>query len=110
MIDALLARTRLVATLVGLLTFVGFASWLTMPRQEDPSFAERFGTLVVPFPGASALDVERLVLAPIEERLEEVSELKEVRSTARPGVGVFQVRLLDSIAPADTDAGQTSLR
>ncbi|MCB9675289.1 MAG: efflux RND transporter permease subunit [Alphaproteobacteria bacterium] len=110
MIEAILRRTRLVATLVALLTFVGLASWLTMPRQEDPSFAERFATLIVPFPGSSALDVERLVLAPIEERLEEVTELREVRATARPGIGVFQLRLVDATAPDATDAAWDEVR
>jgi multidrug efflux pump subunit AcrB/outer membrane protein TolC len=109
-IDALLRRTRLIVVLVGLLTLVGLASWLTMPRQEDPSFAERFASLVVPFPGASALDVERLVLAPVEEALEEVTELREVASTARPGVAVFTLRLQDAIAFDATDAAWDEVR
>ncbi|MEZ4319922.1 MAG: efflux RND transporter permease subunit [Myxococcota bacterium] len=110
MIEALLQRTRLIATLVALLTFAGITSWITMPRQEDPSFAERFATLLVPFPGASALDVERLVLAPVEERLEEVTELREVRATARPGIGVFQLRLVDATAATETDAAWDEVR
>ncbi len=110
MIEALLRRTRLIAVMVGLLTLVGLASWLTMPRQEDPSFAERFGSLVVPFPGAGALDVERLVLQPVEERLEEVTELRDVVATARPGVAVFTLRLQDGIAFDATDAAWDEVR
>ncbi|MCA9568427.1 MAG: efflux RND transporter permease subunit, partial [Myxococcales bacterium] len=107
---ALLERKRLVATLVALLTFVGVTSWLTMPRQEDPSFAERFATVLVPFPGASAPDVERLVLEPLEDELLQVTDLREVRSVARPGIAVITLRLQDAVAPDATDAAWDEVR
>lgn len=110
LVQRLLSRTRLIATLVALLTVLGAGSWLTMPRQEDPSFAERFGTLIVPMPGAGALDVERLVTQPMEEQLEEVLELDRVLSTSRPGVAVFQLRLGDDVAFDATDAAWDEVR
>ena len=102
MIEALLQRTRLIATLVFLISVLGVLSWTTMPRQEDPSFVDRFASLVVPLPGASSVDVERLVLQPIEDRLEEVNELDRVIGIARSDVGVFELRLKDSIDEAGT--------
>jgi multidrug efflux pump subunit AcrB len=109
-IAAALSRTRLLATLVALVTFVGLLSWWTMPRQEDPSFAERFATVVVAYPGASAPDVERLVLQPVEDELIGIPELREVIATARPGVGVFRLRLKDTVASTETDAAWDEVR
>ena len=65
----LAARPRLVWAVVLLVTLVGAVAWRTMPRQEDPSFVPRFANLVVPFPGADALSVERLVVRPLEDEL-----------------------------------------
>ncbi len=92
-----LGRRRLVLAVVALLALAGTASWLTMPREEDPHFPERNGLIVVPFPGADAETVERLVLEPIEERLAEVEEVWHLYSTARAGVGIVRVELLETI-------------
>ncbi len=111
MIDALtgvLERRRLVAALTFLLCLVGLAAWTTMPRQEDPSFVSRFGTVVVPFPGADAARVERLVLDPLRDELAAVPDLHEVQATARSGVAVLQLRLDDAVY--DTDAAWDDVR
>jgi multidrug efflux pump subunit AcrB/outer membrane protein TolC len=92
-----LQRTRLVASLCALLLMMGLAAWSTMPRQEDPSFVPRFGTVVVPFPGADTLRVERLVLQPLADELATVDTLRQVDATARPGVAVLQLRLHDEV-------------
>ncbi|MEZ4238348.1 MAG: hypothetical protein R3F59_19795 [Myxococcota bacterium] len=54
--------------MVALLVAVGLGAWRTMPRQEDPSFVDRFGTVIVPWPGAEALRVEQLVVRPCRGR------------------------------------------
>ena len=103
LLPRLLARKRLILSVAVLLSFTGFSAWLTMPRQEDPQFPERNGIVIVSFPGADAEMVERLVVEPIEERLAEVQEVREVRSTARAGVAIVDVELLDEMY--DTDRG-----
>ncbi|MEM8994558.1 MAG: efflux RND transporter permease subunit, partial [Acidobacteriota bacterium] len=96
-LDALLSRRRLVLATTALLAFAGFSAWTTMPREEDPQFPQRDASLVTIFPGADALTVERLVIEPIEERLAELEDVSEVKSTARAGVAVQQIQLLDTI-------------
>ena len=111
MIDALVSildRRRLVVALTLLLCLVGLAAWSTMPRQEDPSFVPRFGTVVVPFPGADAARVERLVLDPLREELAAVTDLREVQATARANVAVLQLRLNDDVY--DTDPAWDDVR
>ena len=108
LLAGLLVRKRLVGALAGLLLLVGVAAWLTMPRQEDPSFVARFATVVVPFPGADPLQVERRILEPLEDELAAVDALREVESTARSGVAVMQLRLDDTIY--DTDAAWDDVR
>ena len=47
---------------------------------------QRWAMVVAPYPGASAEQVERLILRPLEEELAEVHEIYRVTATARAGV------------------------
>ncbi len=101
-LSSILERRRLVVASALLLALAGAVSWVTMPREEDPQFPRRNGLVVTVFPGADAETVERLVVEPLEEALAEVEEIEEVGSTARAGVAVVRVELLDHIY--DTEA------
>ncbi|MEL7061962.1 MAG: efflux RND transporter permease subunit, partial [Acidobacteriota bacterium] len=100
--EALLVRRRLILATTALLALTGLGSWLTMPREEDPQFPHRDGSLVTVFPGADALTVERLVLEPIEEHLAEVEQIDNIFSTARSGVVVQHIELHDGVYDTDT--------
>ncbi|MEH6565321.1 MAG: efflux RND transporter permease subunit [Halopseudomonas sp.] len=97
MIARMLLRPRLLAMMVVMLSLLGIASYLTMARQEDPSFPYRAGMITVVYPGAVAESVERLVLEPLADELSQVEEIDFTTATARTGVALVQVRLLDSI-------------
>ena len=108
LLNRFLQRKRLISALVLLLSVAGVASWFTMPRQEDPSFVKRWSLLIVPFPGADAEQVERLIVDPIEDELAEVTVITPVVSTARPGVAIFNIRLNDNIYAVDAAWTQVS--
>lgn len=95
LLEGILSRRRMVMTAVVLLAFSGFVSWRGMVRQEDPSLPHFWGMVVVPFPGADAEMVERLLLEPLEEHLAEVDDLNLVESTARAEVAILQLELGD---------------
>ncbi|MBQ0728320.1 MAG: efflux RND transporter permease subunit, partial [Thalassolituus oleivorans] len=99
---------RLILALTAMFMLLGIASWLTMARQEDPSFPYRTGTIRVVFPGVSAEQIEKLITEPLEEQLAEVEELRRVKSTSRDNVAIFVVELLDRIY--DTDAAWDRVR
>ncbi|HBT55667.1 MAG TPA: AcrB/AcrD/AcrF family protein, partial [Pseudomonas sp.] len=95
-------RPRLLGMVVVMLALLGVASYLTMARQEDPSFPYRAGLITVIYPGAVAESVERLVLEPLSDELSQVSEVDFIKATARTGVALVSVMLDDNIY--DTDA------
>jgi len=97
LLQSVLHRHRLILPVAALLALSGVLAWFTMPRQEDPTMPDRFGFVVVAYPGASAQTVERLVTDPIEEQLAQVAQVYEVSSTSRTDVSVLQVRLGDAI-------------
>lgn len=101
-------RRRLIFAMTLLLVLVGFAAFMTMARQEDPSFPYRPGLIEVVYPGATAAQVEKLILEPLEEELQQVEELYLMRSVARDDIAMIQLRLADQIY--DTDAAWDRVR
>lgn len=99
---------RLAYALTAMLLLVGLASWLTMARQEDPSFPQRAGMIQVLFPGATATQIEKLITEPLEEQLAEVEELYRMQTVSRDDVALAILQLEDRIY--DTDAAWDRVR
>src|SRR6056297_3122876 len=103
-----LGRWRLVLALAGLLSVMGLLAWLQMDRQEDPFFPYRYGQVLVEWPGADPVEVERLVLDPLEEELAQLEEVAEIIGTVRLGVAHVWVGIQQHIY--DTDAAWDRIR
>ena len=73
----------LVALLMGL-----FATLIT-PREEEPQIDVTMASVFVPFPGASAKDVENLIATPAEQVLSRMSGIEHVYSVSQPGMAVI---------------------
>jgi multidrug efflux pump subunit AcrB len=76
----------LVALLLGV-----FAVAVT-PREEEPQIDVTMANVFVPFPGASARDVESLVATPAEQVLARIAGIEHVYSVSRPGMAVLTVQ------------------
>ncbi len=75
--------------IVGLLMGI-FASVIT-PKEEEPQIEVTFANIFIAFPGASAVEVERLISTPAEQKLSEIEGVKHVYSVSRPGRSVITV-------------------
>ena len=93
------AITPLLA-LVGLL--LGLFAILVTPREEEPQINVTFADVFIPFPGASATEVEQLVAGPAEQVLSEMKGIKHVYSVSRPGLAVVTVQF--QVGEDQTDA------
>ncbi len=76
--------------LVGLL--LGVFAVLVTPKEEEPQIDVTFANVFIPFPGATAEEVERLVATPAEQVFSELKGVKHVYSVSRPGMAVLTVR------------------
>ena len=63
-----------------MLAAVGLNSWFAIPRGEDPTFPIPVYSIVALYPGATPADIEQLVVDPIEERIGELDDIKEIRT------------------------------
>jgi len=71
---------------------MGAFALLITPREEDPQIDVTFANIFIPFPGASARQVENLVATPMEKVLGEISGVKHIYSVSRPGLAVLTVQ------------------
>jgi multidrug efflux pump subunit AcrB len=81
--------TPLIALMAALL---GLFAILVTPREEEPQINVTMANVFIPFPGASAKDVEALVATPAEQVLSQISGIEHVYSVSRPGLAVMTVQ------------------
>lgn len=70
---------------------VGITTLLNMPRSEDPETEAPQFAIVVVYPGTSPKDMEELVVDPVEERVNELDDIKRIRTTINDGLAVIRV-------------------
>jgi multidrug efflux pump subunit AcrB len=78
--------------LVGLL--LGFFAVIVTPREEEPQIDVTFANVFIPYPGASAREVEQLVTSGAEQILSEIEGVKHIYSVSRPGMSVLTIQFV----------------
>ena len=82
-----------ITPLLALVAFLlGLFAVLVTPREEEPQIDVTMANVIVPWPGASARDVEAMVASPGEQVLAQMSGVEHVMSVSRTGVAVFTVQ------------------
>ncbi len=71
---------------------LGVFAVLVTPREEEPQINVTMANVLIPFPGASAKDVEEMVAAPAEQVLSQIQGIEHVMSVSRPGMAVITVQ------------------
>jgi multidrug efflux pump subunit AcrB len=75
-------------TLVAFLCLVamGIYAFISVPREEDPSFRISGFDIAAIMPGADPQDLERLVAKPLEDRLSELDDVRQLETVIADGV------------------------
>jgi multidrug efflux pump subunit AcrB len=82
-------RWQLTAVIFFLFAALGVQAFLNIPRSADPHFPVPTIVIVVALPGADAAEIEETVAKPIEEAVQGIDRVKEIRSTSNTGVAVI---------------------
>ena len=88
---------RIVWLIVATMLIAGVSSLAVMPRLEDPVLKRRVAVITASLHGASPAEIESSVTIPIEQWLNEFSEIKQVRSNTRANFASVVVELKDRI-------------
>jgi Cation/multidrug efflux pump len=76
----------LVALLMGIFAIV------VTPREEEPQINVTMANVLIPFPGASAREVEQKVATPAEQVLDQIQGIDHVTSVSRSGLAILTVQ------------------
>ena len=92
---------RLLILTICLILVWGLSSFSILPRMEDPALSQWYGKITTRFPGASAERVESLVTEKLEQKLQEIEEIKFIESTSQLGTSLIRIKLQNTVKNHD---------
>ena len=81
---------------------LGALAVMLTPREENPQIVVPGAMVSVALPGATAEEVDRLVVAPLESVLSEMTGVDHSYGVAQPGLGIVQVQFKVGQDPQDS--------
>lgn len=82
---------KFVFIIVLLSVLTGLLAFFTMPRAEDPLMEAPFYTIVIAYPGVGPQDIEELVVDPLEDELNELDDIKYIRTEIKEGLSITRI-------------------
>lgn len=86
-------QTAQITPLLALVAFLlGVFAVIVTPREEEPQINVTMANVLIPFPGASAKQIEQQVAIPAEQVLGQIANVEHVMSVSRPGMAIMTVQ------------------
>jgi multidrug efflux pump subunit AcrB len=82
-----------------LLIALGIYSFIKIPQAEDPEFPISIFPVFAIYPGASPADIEQLVVDKVEKSLNELEDIKSIKTEIRDGVAVVVIEFSSDTDP-----------
>jgi len=90
-----------VFVIIAMIFIAGIFSYTSMPREAFPEIVVPEIYVSTPYPGNSALDIEKLVTRPLEKEINGISGVDEIISTSIEGFSTIQVKFDFSMSPTE---------
>lgn len=90
-----------VFVLIVLIFLAGIFSYRSMPREAYPEIVIPEIYVSTPYPGNSALDIEKLITRPLEKEINGISGVDDIISTSIEGFSTIQVKFDFSVTPTE---------
>ncbi len=68
---------------------IGYLSLMIMPREENPQMVVSGSTVIVAMPGATAKEIQNVVVKPLERKMKEVLGIEHIYGMAMDNVGII---------------------
>ncbi len=75
-------RARMIIAFITMSVVIGAFAYVGLPKEGEPDIEIPILVVSVPFPGISAADSEKLLVKPMEAKLQDLDGLKSLRGTA----------------------------
>ncbi|MCA1745421.1 MAG: efflux RND transporter permease subunit, partial [Bacteroidales bacterium] len=91
MIDKILDQKALLIAFLAILILGGIASFSSLSKLEDPEVTVKAAVIATPYPGASALEVEKEVTDVLEKAIQQLQHIDYIESVSMPGMSQITV-------------------
>lgn len=97
-------KNRLITVIVICASLIGgWIAYQNMARFEDPEFTIRTAVVVTQYPGATPLEVANEVTDPLETAIQQMQEVKEIKSSSSAGLSRIEVDIKYKFSPTKGD-------
>ncbi|MBE0424613.1 MAG: efflux RND transporter permease subunit, partial [Lutibacter sp.] len=90
-----------VFVVIGMIFLAGIFSYQSMPREAFPEIVVPEIFVATPYPGNSAIDIEKLITRPLEKEINGISGVDEITSTSTEGFSSIKVTFDFSVTPTE---------
>ncbi len=97
LVNIFLDRPRILILTLVFILLSGLSSWFSIPRQENPELAQRWASIIVSDPGASASRIETQSVVKIESALQEIIEIEDLQVEIQAGSAGIGIELKDFV-------------
>jgi multidrug efflux pump subunit AcrB len=94
-------RWQFTGVLFLLLIALGIGAVMAIPKSEDPITEFPGVSTAIVLPGADAEQMERLVAIPLEDAINSIEDIRDIRSVARAGLAVVVVEFEWGVDPQE---------
>lgn len=77
----------------------GIYSFFKLGKKEDSPFVIKSAVLITQYPGATPLEVEKLITEPIEREIQSMSDVYQIKSDSYFGLSKITIELQPTLAP-----------
>ncbi|MGH6909271.1 MAG: efflux RND transporter permease subunit, partial [Phenylobacterium sp.] len=98
LIDGAIKRRKVVLGVTVIAMIFGFFAYLNMPREAQPDIDLPYISVIVPFPGVSPEDAERLLVKPLEVQLQTIQGVKHLNAVARQNMAIVTLEFEPSFS------------
>lgn len=91
-IAAFFQGAQITPLLAILALLLGLFAIIVTPREEEPQINVTMANVIIPFPGASAKNVEEMISIPAEQVLSQIAGIEHVMSMSQTGLSVITVQ------------------
>ncbi|MCM1517980.1 MAG: efflux RND transporter permease subunit [Pseudoflavonifractor sp.] len=88
--------------MVGIIA-AGIMAFIMMPKLEDPPIAMKQAMVAIPYPGASAHEVELNVARLVEDELRALPDVKKIKTECSDGMAMFTVEFKMTVLSKDLE-------
>ncbi len=96
-------RNPLTAVLGVFLIIMGYLALEIMPREENPQMVVSGSNVIVVLPGATAEEIEKVIVKPLERKMKEVKGVEHIYGTAMDNVGIVVASFFIGETKADSN-------